>query len=228
MPTAAPDAAPLDEDGPAGQPDAAEDHEEHRQHDAEQGVRVLQRVQREVALGADRDVPAVQRRTGVRVLVEAERDHPGAGHEEEDGEPRRRDTRPHAPPGYGRHGRDREEDRADAPVGGADGGGGGRRHAALLLGGPAAEASGRPTVRAASRRGERRRPDTGGGVGPAPGPHGRAGAWAGPAGCGTGTARHRRGDTGAGRRHRISGRCAPPPGRHRPRPRRRTPWWPPS
>ncbi|CAM5510802.1 hypothetical protein SALBM311S_05725 [Streptomyces alboniger] len=98
------------------------------QHDAEQGVRVLQRVQREIALRAHRDVAAVQGGARVRVLVQTERDDP-AGR-------RRAGTRPRrgcaanpvqvAQPVTAVTASDPDEDGADPPVAVAGGGGGHR------------------------------------------------------------------------------------------------------
>lgn len=72
MPPAAADPVAFDEHRAAGQADATHDHEDDGEHDAEQRMGVLQRVQGEVALGADRDVAAVQGGAGVGVLVQTE------------------------------------------------------------------------------------------------------------------------------------------------------------
>ncbi|CAM5250285.1 hypothetical protein SCYAM73S_00944 [Streptomyces cyaneofuscatus] len=88
---------------------------------------VLQRVERQIALRPHREVPAVQGGAGVGVLVEAERDDPRPGDEEEHreaGGPR--EAGPHGPARDGGDGGDPEEDRADPPV--PAGGCGGHRH----------------------------------------------------------------------------------------------------
>ncbi|CAK7285143.1 hypothetical protein SGPA1_31016 [Streptomyces misionensis JCM 4497] len=131
QPRAAADAGPLDEHRAARQPDPAHDHEQHRQYDAQQRVRVLQRVQRQIALGADGDVAAVQGGARVRVLVQAQREDPGGRHEQEHRDARpRRVAGPGGPAGHRRHGQDPDEHRTDPPVAGSDGGGG---HGRLLL-----------------------------------------------------------------------------------------------
>ena len=119
------DASALDEDRAARQSDAAQDDEDDGQHDAQHGVRVLERVEGEIALRAYRDIPAVQRRMGMRVLVQTQRDDPAGDDEEEDrhacdlGQ-----TRPHRPAGDGHDRSDPQEDGADAVVVGVGGGAG--------------------------------------------------------------------------------------------------------
>ncbi|CAL2063493.1 protein of unknown function [Streptomyces murinus] len=137
QPSAAPDPAPLDEHRAARQTDPAHDHEQHRQHDAQQRVRVLQRVQREIALRADRDVAAVQGGARVRVLVQAQGDDPGGGHEQEHRDARPlRVSGPGGPAGHRRDGQDPDEHRADPPVAaGSSGGGGGHERLLCWAGG---------------------------------------------------------------------------------------------
>src|SRR5205085_5496817 len=84
-----------------------------------------ERVEGQIALRTDRDVTTVQRRARVRVLVQTERDDPGARHEQEHREARLgREVRPHRPAGHRRDRGDAEEDGADPVVAATCGGGG--------------------------------------------------------------------------------------------------------
>ena len=112
VPQPAGDGVPVDPDRAAGQADAAEQHHDHRQHDRQQRVGVLQRVERQVAPVGDVPVAGPVGGHGVGVLVQAERDQPARDDEEEHVEPDVAEPVPgqHA---AGREERDQaEEDRA--------------------------------------------------------------------------------------------------------------------
>ena len=70
----------------AGQPDAALHDEQQRQHDRQHRVRVLERVQRQVAGRLDAAVAGAVGGVGVRELVQAERDDPAADDHQEHAE----------------------------------------------------------------------------------------------------------------------------------------------
>ena len=100
----------------AGQPDAADGDDQHRQHDREQRIRVLERVQGQIA--AHRDVVVAESPRGERVgeFMQAERHHPAGDDEDEDADVGQRPDRVRRKPRqHGtdrRHRDDRQEDRA--------------------------------------------------------------------------------------------------------------------
>ena len=106
----------VDVDGAAGQPDAAQRHDDERKDDAVLQVGVAQWIERQVALVANRPVAAVIRDDGVPELVQAERDHESDEHEREHQHPRV--IRPVEHPDRAKQeGRDqREEGRTDRPA----------------------------------------------------------------------------------------------------------------
>ena len=106
----------VDVDGAAGQPDAAQRHDDERKQDAVLQVGVAQRIERQVALVANRPITAMIRDDGVPEFVQAERDHEPDEDEREHQRPRV--IRPVEHPDRAKQkGRDqREESRTDGPA----------------------------------------------------------------------------------------------------------------
>jgi hypothetical protein len=78
----------VDIDGAAGQPDAAQRHDDEREQDRVLQVGVAQRIERQIALVAHRPIAAVIGDDRVPEFVDAERDHEPDEHERKDQVPR--------------------------------------------------------------------------------------------------------------------------------------------
>ncbi len=115
----------VDEHGPAGKANAAQQHEDERQHDAEHRMRVPQRIESQVPAVHHRFVTVAVGDESVRELVQAQRDDPGGEHEEERHDARGADSEEECYAGEQRDRDEPEEDRARAAS--AAGGAGGLR-----------------------------------------------------------------------------------------------------
>jgi len=80
------DHAPVNVHRAAGQADAAEQQEHHRQHDAQRGIGVLRRIEREVAAHRHVTIAEPPGRKRVPELVQAQRYQPPRCHEGENGQ----------------------------------------------------------------------------------------------------------------------------------------------